>query len=1555
MNQDDDVDVLDVVAVAPGGTGEDTITVELAPADARALAELATRAGLPVPALWRAAWALVLARLAGVTRVRIGRLAATASIAVIAVPREGELAPWLAAAAAAGAPNGAGSPSPSLPQTVWTEAPASTLGDAALLWHATDASRAVARFALARIDRANVERLGALLRIAIASLVAPGARLETVSPLAPDERALVVETWNETAVEYRTEATVHALFREQAAANPERTAVAWDGGRLSYGELDRWSDALAERLIAAGVATDQPVALVMERCPEAIVAALAILKAGGAYLPLDPDYPDERLAFAIGDAGAQVLITSRTRAESLARLAARTLFVEDAARDTASVQPRVERATPHTRAYVMYTSGSTGTPKGVQIEHRSIVRLVGRPAYVELSQDTRFLHAAPLGFDASTLELWGPLLHGGGVVVYRDPVPTGRGLARAIAAHGVTTMWLTAALFNSVVDEDPRLLSGLHQLFTGGETLSPSHVRRALDALPAIRLVNGYGPTECTTFTTTFPIPRDFPAELAIPIGGPIADTQCYVLDRSGQPVPVGIVGELFVGGLGVARGYLARPELDAERFVDDHVERTGHRGPRGKLYRTGDRVRWRADGTLDFLGRADNQVKLRGFRIELGEIEARLGALPGVQSCAVMIRSEGPLGKRLVAYVVPSDPALAAPPVLRAQLAKVLPEFMVPAAFVTLGAMPVTTNGKLDRAKLPVPATARPELAQPYRAPTGDREATICRVFAETLGVDQVGALDGFFELGGNSLLSVRLLARLREAGLPDISPAIFFAAPTPAALAKALDAPAAMAASRPRVARADEPIAIIGFAGRFPGAPDVAAFWDNLCAGTESITTFAPQDLDPSIPLALRGDPAYVPVRGVLEGVELFDAPFFGISPLEAQLIDPQHRHFLEVAWQALEHSGHVPDSTPGPIGIFGGMYNATYYQRHLVPRPDVTGRLGELSLMLGNEKDYVTTRVAHKLGLRGPAVAIHTACSTSLVATSMAMDSLRNGGCDLALAGGVAITCPPRSGYLYQEGSMASPDGKTRTFDAQAGGTVFSDGVAIVVLRRLSDAIAAGDTIYAVALGAAVNNDGSERASFTAPSPEGQATVIAAAHDAAGIDARTLSYIEAHGTATPLGDPIEIEGLTRAFSRHTQERGFCAIGSLKSNVGHMVIAAGAASLIKTSLALHHQLIPPSINFTTPTPKIDFARTPFHVQTELARWPAGSGPRRAGVSSFGFGGTNAHVVLEEAPPAVRSTPSPRGSEVLLISARTAPALAEASANLARYLEGTNAPLADIAHTLQTGRKGFTHRRWIAASSVAEAARLLVAAPDPARTGTRELGAELPDLGLLCPGQGSQYPRMGYGLYHSEPAFRAAYDECCAILQAHTGHDPRDVFFSEDPQALVPTSQTQPAIFTLEYSLARMWMSWGVRPTALIGHSVGEWVCAALAEVMPLGDALALVVERGRRMQELPAGTMLSVRLPAAELEPRLPPGVAIAAENAPGLCVASGPTELIAQLEAELTAGNVAARRLRDLARVSLRDDGPGDRAARGQARRGHAVAAQDPDHVDGHGGRG
>ena len=1307
------------------------------------------------------------------------------------------------------------------------------------------------------------------------------------------------EAWGRNPGRPPAHTTVHGAFRACAAAHPLRTALAWAGGTMDYATLDRRSDALAARLLALGVQPGARIAVCLPRGADAVVAVLGVLKAGAAYLPLDPDLPPARLAAVLADAGATVALAGEAHAAVVRPLVAHLLDPSLQQGDDANTPP--ERATARDLAYVMYTSGSTGAPKGVQVEHRSILRLVLGVDYVALGQDTCFLHAAPLGFDASTLELWGPLLNGGRCAILTAPVPDARALREAIGGLGADTAWLTAALFNAVVDEDPQALAGLRALFTGGEALSPAHVRRAQAALPALQLHNGYGPTECTTFATTYPIPRDLPENAtSIPIGRPIAGTVLHVLGEDGAPVAIGEDGELFVGGAGLARGYLGRPDLDAERFVLRDGER---------LYRTGDVVRWRDDGVLEFLGRADRQLKIRGFRIEPAEIEAALSRQPGVRACAV-VDDDGPAGKRLVAYVVGDAPDTAA---LRAALAEQLPEFMVPAAFVVLPALPRTANGKLDRAALPRPALARPTHLGALRAPRGEREAAVCDAFAAVLGLDAVGANDAFFELGGDSLSALRLLHRLRRSGTGDLRPAQLFGAPTPAGIARLLDGDAIPETSTTPKSQPTrdprEPIALVGMAGRFPGAEDVAAFWRNLCAGVESIRVFAPGEIDPAIPRATREDPAYVRARGVLDGVDRFDAAFFGISPLEAQLTDPQHRLFLECAWHALEHAGHAPGTFAGRVGVYGGMYNATYLEHHVRAHPDVAARLGALPVMLANEKDYLTSRVAHRLGLDGPAVSVHTACSTSLVATLLAVDALRSGQCDLALAGGVAVTCPPDSGYLYQEGSMASRDGHTRTFDADAAGTVFSDGVALLALRRLSDAQADGDTIHAVLLGGAVNNDGADRASFTAPNPAGQAAVIAMAHDAAGVDARSISYVEAHGTATPIGDPIEVEGLARAFARHTADTGFCGIGSLKSNVGHLVTAAGAAGVIKTALALHHEHLPPTINFTAPNPQIDFGATPFVPQARAAAWPRGAVPRRAGVSAFGFGGTNAHVVLQEAPLREAATPSPRAQELLVLSARTPAALQALSAALADHLEGDGAtqPLADVAHTLRVGRRAFAHRRAVVAGGAREAIDALRAASSsPAQaTDGREVA-------FLFPGQGAHYPGMGRALHAAEPAFRAAYDQCCAILAPILGADIRERLLREDTDALATTEFAQPALFALEWSLAQLWRAHGVQPAVLAGHSVGEFVCAALAGVMSLDDALALVALRGRLMQAQPAGSMLSVRLPAAELAPRLGGGLEIAAENAPSLCVVAGPTPQVERLQASLAADGIAAKPL-------------------------------------------
>ncbi len=704
---------------------------------------------------------------------------------------------------------------------------------------------------------------------------------------------------------------------------------------------------------------------------------------------------------------------------------------------------------------------------------------------------------------------------------------------------------------------------------------------------------------------------------------------------------------------------------------------------------------------------------------------------------------------------------------------------------------------------------------------------------------------------------------------------------------------------------------IAVIGMAGRFPGARNIAQFWENLKNGVESISRFRDEEIEDHARPAVRQSPDYVRARSVLEDAEMFDPAFFGIYPKEAELMDPQQRVFLECCWQAFEDAGYDPLTYEGAAGVYAGCSTNTYFLEHLCATRDFVReyagayQVGNYQTMLGNNVDFLSTRVSYKLNLKGPSFTLQAGCATSLVAICQACQSLLGYQSDMALAGGVSITYPQKRGYLYQPDGIVSPDGHCRTFDEKAQGTVFGSGAGVVLLKRLEEAVADGDRIYAVIRGCGVNNDGSAKVGYTAPSVDGQARVIAMAHAAAGVDPETIAYIEAHGTGTALGDPVEIAALTQAFRAGTEAKRFCAIGTAKTNVGHLDIASGVTGFIKTVLSLQHKTLPPILHFERSNPRIDFANSPFFVNTKLREWEAGTAPRRAGVSAFGMGGTNAHVVLEEAPEA-EATLTTRSSQLLVLSAKSESALEAAMDNLAAtLLENLEISLADVAWTLQAGRHPFEHRRILVASDAADAVAAM-GSKDTRRVVAR--ASQRRDIAavFMFPGQGAQYAHMGGELYATEPVYKRHVDRCCEILKPHLGLDLR---IQAEIEA---TLLAQPALFATEYALAQLWMSWGVKPRAMIGHSVGEFVAACLAGVFSLEDALALIAARGRMMQNLPGGAMLSVRLPEAELQTMLPASASVAAINGPALCVASGPHEAIEALEAKLTEGSVAFRRL-------------------------------------------
>jgi phthiocerol/phenolphthiocerol synthesis type-I polyketide synthase E len=702
---------------------------------------------------------------------------------------------------------------------------------------------------------------------------------------------------------------------------------------------------------------------------------------------------------------------------------------------------------------------------------------------------------------------------------------------------------------------------------------------------------------------------------------------------------------------------------------------------------------------------------------------------------------------------------------------------------------------------------------------------------------------------------------------------------------------------------------IAIIGMAGRFPGAPNVDVFWNNLRNGVESVTSFTDEQLLASgVSREALTNKNYVKARPVLEGVELFDAKFFGLNPREAQGMDPQHRLFMECVWEAIESAGYDAESYKGVISLYAGSSMSSYLINNLYANPEALALVGEYESFLHNVQDSLATLIAYKLNLKGASYTVTTFCSTSLVNIHMACQSLLNFECDMAVAGGVTIFIPQNTGYWYQEGLIVSPDGHCRPFDAKAKGTVFGNGVGAVVLKRLEDALADGDHIEAVILGSATNNDGSLKASYTAPSVAGQSEVIAEAQANSGVEPDTITYVEAHGTATTIGDPMEVTALTRAFLSGTKKKGFCAIGSVKSNIGHLDAASGVAGLIKTVLALKHKEIPPSLHFEKPNPNIDFENSPFYVNTKLSEWKVDGFPRRAGVSCFGIGGTNAHVILQEAP-VIKPSSASRPHQLLVLSAKSSTALEAATKNIRDWFKvHPDLNLADVAYTLQVGRKAFDYRRMIVSQDLKEAVSTLETA-DPKRVLTVYQEKRNPPVVFMFPGQGSQYVNMGLELYKTESIFREEVDRCCEILQPHLGLDLHDILYPNESDAeraeeqLTQTFITQPALFTIEYALAKLWMSWGVHPETMVGHSIGEYVAACLAGVFSLEDALTLVATRSRLIQGLPGGSMLAVPLTEKEVQPFLNQRLSLSVINSPSFCVVSGEKEAIEDLKEELS----------------------------------------------------
>ncbi|ODA81382.1 hypothetical protein RJ55_04347 [Drechmeria coniospora] len=1253
---------------------------------------------------------------------------------------------------------------------------------------------------------------------------------------------------------------VHRLFEQAADKYAEKTALACSDASLSYRGLNGLANRLGRALRCRGVQSGHLVVIAMERSVNVVAAMLGVWKSGAAYVPVDIALPTERIRQMIDDAAPKVIVTDNYPPEALSRWKDACLSIEDAQIGLEPAGPDLGMPTRADEpAYVMYTSGSTGRPKGVEMSHGSVANYLlsmGRRA-PGCSDHDRMLAVTTISFDMAIPELLVPLLCGATTVIARTEEARDAGALRSLMKrHEINVMQGTPATWQLLLDGGWRGEPRLSKVWTAGEALS----RRLADRLLAYSdsVWNLYGPTE-TSYAT---------------------------------------VGRVYGGDEDV------EPGLTKERFVKNPFDG-------GVMYRTGDRACFVGPNRLRLLGRIDGQVKVRGYRIEPGDIEAAITKHADVDAATVVLRDG-----RLVAYCIcGAGVKRDVGRLLRPWLAEALPAYMMPALFVKVHDFPLTTNGKVDRKALPDPVATGASTPMEAELATG-LEAVILVVWRRVLGHDGIQIDDNFFQIGGDSARIIAVQAQLAELlGRPVSTAALFdyFTVRTLAAHLQHNPGEDGSAKASRQSGHDQADLAIVSMACRLPGGVTTPEdFWGLLDRGGDAITDVPVDRWDANALYNADADApgtSYCRQGGFVDSTDSFDAGFFGMSPREARGLDPLQRIMLETCWEAIERAGYTSHDLRGSkTGVFLGVShtaadNAGYDSTCLA---DLDGYA-----VTGSAGGTLSGRLSYVLGLEGPALTVDTACSSALVALDLACHALRRNECDLAIVGGVSLLSGPGLHVAFSRLRGMSADGRCRAFAADASGTGWGEGAAVVVLKRLPDALHDGDAVDAVVRGAAVNHGG-RAAGLTVPSGPAQQRVVHAALEASGLAPADIDYIEAHGTGTKLGDPIEGEALAAVFGPSRAERPEPLwVGSAKSNIGHTQAAAGLVGILKVALAMRHEMIPRTLHVTEPTTAVDWQGARM-APVQVARpWKARvDRPRRAGVSAFGIGGTNAHVVVEEAPASTyhspaRQVPLPHVLP-LLVSGRTAAALSQQSDKLLRYLrDAVEARPNDVAFSLATTRDHFRFRKVLMAADKDELLNLLADVPNGPLPPAHPVE---PRLAMLFAGQGGQWPGMGRELATQYPVFRQALKEIASHFIPLLERPLLDVMWAapdDNAAALLQrTDYAQPAIFALEVALWHLWTSWGVRPTVLLGHSIGELGVAHVAGVIDLPDACRLVAARGRLMQAVPLrGGMTSLAANAWEVTTALEAlglsnKVELAGHNTPTQTVTSGDVDSLKRL---------------------------------------------------------
>ncbi len=1284
-------------------------------------------------------------------------------------------------------------------------------------------------------------------------------------------------------------------IKKHVQLSPEAVALVCNGNSVTYKDVNDLSDKLAlfvkklaEKKSKNSTSEFCVVALCLNRSVDLVVAILAALKAGVVFVPIDRRYPPERVKHILEDSCSQFLICNEATQKVLADLESSFLVkYEDVVRKDSvkseSVLPLVSKNSP---AYLIYTSGSTGLPKGVLCTHRGLeTTFSGLQEISPVKKGEAVLFRAPIVFDVSLREFLLPLTQGAMVIVADDESYSNpREICSLITRYNVVRAGFVPVILNEILEGiDDGELSSLKTVFCGGDKLEETLIEKFEEKIPNATLFNSYGPTEITITSSVWDTSTGGMGK-KVSIGTPMPGFGYHILDRNKNLLPPGAIGELYISGDGLARGYWNNKKLTGEKFqrikLDDSNELV--------CYRTGDKVCYHPDGTLEYLGRFDNQVKIRGLRIELGEIETSINdALSGLASC-VLVDGDYDEDKVLVAYVLESYEFDRDE--LQRRLSAKLPDYMLPNVYKNIAKFPLLSSGKIDRKSLSeLKANISQSESMKTKAEWGEEEATIREIWSKVLKVKYLSSSVSFFEAGGNSLKLIRAF-NLLVVHYSYIKISDLFKFPTISGLASYIRSQKNSKSIKPgkkfyRSTKKTETscdVAIIGMSAEFSSCRNISEFFEVLREGKDTI--FRENKSDDK----KAKNNTYIAAHGRLLNFDMFDADFFNLSPREAEVMDPQQRRMLQVGYHALEDSG-FNFNADNSVGVYLGASQNSYLQNFVLNNEEVLKKVGLQQVMANNNK--LATLLSFKLNLKGPSVNINTACSSSLVAVHMAVSGLLNQDCDVALTGGASILCQEELGCEYQRDGIISRDGVCRPFDRNASGTVGGDGVGVVVLKRLQDAIRDKNKIYAVIKGTAVNNDGRDKVGFTAPSVVGQVDVISKAIRKAGLVPEQISYIEAHGTGTKLGDPIEIDALKEAFLTTNEVKMQCAIGAVKSNIGHLDAASGIAGLIKTVIMLNTKKLFPAAHFQKLNPAIDLEHTPFSISNKYTEWKS-EDVRYAGVSSFGIGGTNAHVVLGEHVNVseVRSNKKVSENEYMICLSSDNPQslhqkikLLEKSGYLSKQ---TN--LLNLSLTLYKHKAHFSYRKAFVVQDYQDLKNQLKTydQEECKRTFNK------PKMIFLFPGQGAQYVGMGRELYERFEVFRDSLERCRDILIETLNLDIIDLLYNQESETgfIDETHITQPLLFSFEYSLAILLRSLGIEPDVMVGHSLGEYVAACLSGIFTLEDALFLVAERGRLCEKTEEGAMLVVYSSQDRIEEKLSKTVNIAAFNSQNQVVLSG-----------------------------------------------------------------